>query len=278
MKRRALKRKKKGNWGWLKWFGLAVLLLITGYSVFFFQTKYWNSNGKLAVVESYGLEVLISLFDSKASNYVEIIIPGNTQVLTAYGLGTWKLGSLWKLGTDEKIGGSLITRTVAKNFGFPVFIWQDALSIGDKLRIGIFKFTNRNNKETIFLKETACLKKTVFLDGEEGYLVNNDVPEKISSLFSDQKEFGNVLNAKIIDYSGSYNISNSVGTIIETMGIKVASISKNSGFGSDCKVLGKNRGLVKKVALLLGCSQTEVKESGVFDLEISLGKKFVQQF
>ncbi len=278
MKRRALKRKKKRNWGWLKWFGLAVLLLITGYSVFFFQTKYWNSNGKLAVVESYGLEVLISLFDSKASNYVEIIIPGNTQVLTAYGLGTWKLGSLWKLGTDEKIGGSLITRTVAKNFGFPVFIWQDALSIGDKLRIGIFKFTNRNNKETIFLKETACLKKTVFLDGEEGYLVNNDVPEKISSLFSDQKEFGNVLNAKIIDYSGSYNISNSVGTIIETMGIKVASISKNSGFGSDCKVLGKNRGLVKKVALLLGCSQTEVKESGVFDLEISLGKKFVQQF
>ena len=274
MKRRVARRRKKESRSQLKWIIIGVVLLLIFVAVFFLRTKYWNSKGKLAVVIDRGQEVVVSIFDPKAGSQTDLVIPGNTQVLAAYGLGTWKLGSLWKLGSDEKIGGSLITRTVSINFGFPVFIWWDALSIGDKIKTRLFSLLNRNEKDVIYLKETSYLKKTVFLDGDNGYLVNKDVPEEISSLFSDQEEFGSFLKAKITDSTGSYGVANKVGRIIETMGIKVAAISKSLDSDGDCKVVGKNKELVRKVALILGCSQTEAKNSTGFDLEIYLENQY----
>jgi hypothetical protein len=277
MKRRNVARKKERK-DQLKWVVIGIMLLIAGVLVFLLRPKYWNSRGKLAVVADYGQDVVVSLYDVSRGNRTDIVIPGNTQVLAAYGLGTWKLGSLWKLGADEKIGGSLITRTIAKNFGFPVFTWWDNLSLGDRLRITIFSFVNRGNKDVIFLNETGSLRKTVFMDGERGYLVNSDIPEDISSLYSHQDEFGNSLKAKITDSTGNYGIANKVGKVIETMGIKVASISKDSDLKYDCKVSGKNTRLVSKVALILGCGEIETKVSDAFDLEIYLGEKFTQGF
>lgn len=280
MKRQiATRRRKKEKRIQLKWLVIAVILLLVGLSTFLLRTKYWNSEGKFAVVnKDYGGITVISLFDSKTDVQTDIVIPGNTQVLASYGLGTWKLQSLWELGINEKMGGSLITRTISKNFGFPIFIWWDKLSLGDKLRIRLFTLLNRERKEIIMLKETGFLKKTVFVDGESGYLVSNNVPEEVSSLFSDQQEFGNLLKAKILDSTGSYGISDKVGRIIETMGIKVASISKNSGMDGDCVISGKNKKLIKKIALILGCGESEVKDLNAFDLEINLGKKFTQRF
>lgn len=254
---------------------IAVALLAVFVAVFFLlRTKYWNRDGKLAVVTDYGKDVIISLYDSRAGSQTDLVIPGNTQVLAAYNLGTWKLGSLWKLGSDEKIGGSLMTRTIAMNFSLPVFVWWDALSVGDKLKINLFNLFNRGSKNTIFLKETGYLKKTVFLDGEGGYLVNKDIPEEISFLFSDQEEFGNLLKAKIIDSTGSFGVANKVGRIIETMGIKIAAISKSSDSEGGCKVVGKNKELIGKVVLILGCSVAETKEAASFDLEIYLGNQY----
>jgi hypothetical protein len=279
MKRRNIGRKrKKSQKSFFKWIALGVLVLIGGFLIFFLKVKYWNQHGKLGVVKSYGQDVVVSLYDVKEGMQTDIIIPANTQVLAAYGLGTWKLGSLWKLGSDEKIGGSLVTRTVSKNFGFPVFTWKDNLSAGDRLRIAIFNLLNRGGKDTIFLNETTALKKTVFMDGEKGYLVNSNIPEEILSLFSDEDEFGSLLKAKITDATGSYGIAAKVGGIIETMGIKVASISKDSNLNFGCRVIGKNTKLVRKVALILGCLETEIKASNAFDLDIHLGERFTQGF
>jgi len=253
---------------------VGTLLLFTFIAFFFLRTKYWNPRGKLAVVIDRGQDVVISLYDSKAGNQTDIVIPGNTQVLAAYGLGTWKLESLWKLGSDEKIGGSLITRSISMNFGFPVYIWWDGLALGDKLRVNLFSLLNKKNKDTIFLSETGSLKKTVFLDGESGYQVTKDVQEEVSSLFSDQEEFGSFLKAKITDSSGSYAFANKVGRIIETMGIKVAAISKGPDSEGDCRISGKNKELIRKAALILGCSRHETKDLTSFDLEIYLGSQY----
>jgi hypothetical protein len=279
MKRRNMVRKKKKEQkGLFRWILIFVLLIAAGISIFFLRAKYWNSKGKLAVVGSYGQDVEVFLYDAKRGVRTDIVIPGNTQVLAAYGLGTWKLSSLWKLGEDEKIGGSLMVKTISKNFGFPVFTWKDNLSAGDRLRIGIFNFLNRGSKDAIFLNETGFLKKTVFMDGEKGYLVNSNIPEEISSLFSDEDEFGSLLKAKITDATGSYGTAAKVGGIIETMGIKVASISKDSNLNFGCRIVGKNIKLIRKAALILGCTDTEIKTSNAFDLDIYLGEKFTQEF
>lgn len=277
-RRKTVTRRKKEQKGLFKWFLMGAVFLGIIVLVYLLKPKYWNSHGKLAVVGSLGQDVVVFLYDAKGGSRTDIVIPANTQVLAAYGLGTWKLGSLWKLGSDEKIGGSLMVRTIALNFGFPVFVSQERLSVGDRLRMKIFSLVNRNNKDTIFLKETGFLKKTVFMDGEKGYVVNSDVPEEIISLFSNQEEFGSQLKAKIIDATGSYGIASKIGKIIETMGIKVASISKDLGYKSDCKVVGKESKLVAKVFLILGCSEKEVKTANAFDLEIYLGEKFTQGF
>lgn len=276
MKKRTLIRKRKRErTGFTKWLIFGVILLTVGLLVYLFRPKYFGSTGKLAVVKSIADDVCISLYDRSNNSQTDIIIPGNTQVLAAYNLGTWKLTSLWKLGTDEKIGGKLIAKTLSMNFGFPVFSWWASLSPGDRLRLKLFSLINKGGKETILLTETGSLKKTVFTDGEKGYEVSSDIPERISSLFSDEDEFGSFLKAKIIDSSGSYGTAGKVGRIIETMGIKVASVSKDLGFKAGCKVMGKEKKLIEKVALILDCGEKEIVKDG-FDLEIYLGDKFTQ--
>ncbi len=276
-KRKAFKR-NQGKHIRFKWLFIVLAFLLFLLLLFLLRTKYWNSNGKFSVVGSLNGDVVIYLYDTKSDSQTRLIIPGNTQVLASYGLGTWKLDSLWKLGLDEKIGGGLVVRSLAKNFGFPVYIWEEKLTMGDKLRIKLFSLLNKGNEEIIDLRKTGFLKQTVFIDGEKGYVVNKDAPEDVLSFFSEQEEFGSELKAKITDLTGMYGISEKVGRVIETMGIKVAAISKNSNTPGDCKVSGNNKKLIHKVALILDCSEVVLKDTETFDIELDLYNKFAQEF
>ena len=267
--------------------GVVLILVLTVVIVFW--PKYWNGKSKLAVVINRGEEgAMVSLFDPKQDEITNLFITGQTQVLAAGGFGPWKIKSLWQLGINEKIGGALLARTIAKNFGFPVAVWADGLglgyqktnlTLGDRARLSLFSLrVKKSDIEDIRLEETGMLKKSRFIDGEDGFLPTGEISAKIAAIFVSNQTTDQSLKAKIIDGSEKKNASPMVGKIIEVMGLKVAAIVQEGERIEGCFVSGNNPRLIEEIALIFGCKAEKKTLEGSFDVEIKIGEDFVNRF
>ena len=285
---------------------LLLLILVVGLVVFFFclKGKYWNGKDELNLVINKGNgDVLVAAFDPLSDEITTILIPGDTQVQVARQLGTWKIGSVWKLGQNEKLSGTLLAETVTKNFRFPVTLWADEpayafttgdfwseikaifnpyktnLGLGDRLRIALFSLGIKNTSRiNIDLKESTYLKETRLIGGEEGFVVSGSVPERLTAVFSEESFSSQNLKAIIKDSTQESAVSDRIGEIVEVLGIKVGTIEKDETKDLDCTVAAREDYLREKIARLFSCTEVKSAPEGNFDLEINLGEKFAKRF
>ena len=201
-------------------------------------------------------------------------------------LGTWHLGSVWQLGVNEKQGGGLLARTMIKNFGFPVIVWQDEengqsnLSLGDRLRFSLFRLRKgKKPEETIDLSQTSFLKKTQFIDGTWGWRIWGEMPSDVAALFPEDELLSRSIKAKIVNFSGKTTLGESIGQVLEIIGIKVGSIQKEEVRDFDCALLGKDNQLVQRLNLIFDCKDEakEPLEAG-FAVSLEIGRRFGQRF
>ncbi|OGM21586.1 hypothetical protein A2955_04180 [Candidatus Woesebacteria bacterium RIFCSPLOWO2_01_FULL_37_19] len=282
--------------------GLAISLLAIGLIavVWNINTNFWKNNSKISVlVHKSDDSVLVSVFDHKLGQIINILIPSNTQVEAAGGLGIWKLGSLWELGKKEKMGGQLLLGSVRRTFKFPISRWADYQALGysdsnlknlllanftsyssdltfsEKIALLIFSSGVKNpNRIEINLADTQLLKKGTLTDGEEGFLVSKVSSPKILSYFGDDYVANGSYKVAIFDLGAGTEISEGVGDIVQVMGAKVTSLSKSDISEKSCLIKGKDKRAVKNIANILSCKISEgVLSSGV-DIEINLGTGF----
>ena len=269
--------------------------------------KYWNGKDKISVAvrnPEGGVDVII--FDPVVEEIVQISIPGNTEVEVAKGLGVWKLGSVWELGKRKDLGELLLTRTLAKHFKFPVFIWADYpasgfskgrmfdtlkatflpystnLGVGDKISIGFFSLSVKNPKRfEIPLENTGYIKKLTLSDGEEGYIVSGALPQELAVYFVDPNFEENAFRVGIKDGTGVYGLATDMGSILEVMGGKITSIEKVDGPENvndlGCEVRGRNN-VSDKLTAILPCIKVEENPEGNFDIEVSIGRSFITEY
>lgn len=284
---------------------LVFIFLVFIVLFFFFKTSIWDGKGKFILVANGQDDVLVSVFDPRREAIVGISIPQSVQVAAAGELGTWKLGSVWRLGHNEKREGDLLAKTVTKNFGFPVYAWGDSkaagftdrrlgkilpaifgsyktsLKIGDRIKLGLFALRVGTVKRTsINLADVGgSLKKETFLDGSKGFVLRDDVPDRIMALFSDEAVAAKNYKARFILRTERVKSIDAVSRVIEVMGVKSASVVKENPEDLNCRVLGGDTKLVKSIALVLGCGKQEKKRvEGSFDIEVILGEQFNKNF
>lgn len=284
-------------------FALALMFFVV--FLFLFKTSIWDGKGKFILVVNGRDDVLVSVFDPKREAIVGISIPQSVQIAVAGELGTWKLGNVWQLGHNEKREGGLLAKTVAKNFGFPVYAWGDSkaagftdkrlgkilpaifggyktsLKIGDRIKLGLFALKVGTVKRTwINLADVGeSLKKETFLDGSKGFVLRGDVPDRIVALFSDEAVAAKNYKARFILSTERVKSIDAASRVIEVMGVKVASVVKENPEDLNCLVLGEDTKLVKSVALVFGCGKQEKKRiEGSFDIEVILGEQFNKNF
>ena len=294
------KRKKLSLLPFLLFFVILIFVLF----IFFLKTSTWDSKGKFILAINGKDSVLVSVFDPKTGTIVSVSIPQNAQVAAAGELGTWKLGSLWELGHNEKQEGNLLAKTVTKNFAFPVYAWGDykaagftgrkfaeilpailgsyktSLKIGDRMRLGLFVLGAGPSKRTVIdlADVNESLKRETFLDGSEGFVIKGSVPDRIIALFSDEVTAAKNYKAGFVLKSKRIKSIDAVSRVIEVMGIKSASIVKDNPEDVNCIVTGEDKKLVKSIALVLGCVGQEKKIEGSFDIEVILGEQFNKYF
>lgn len=292
---------KSGKKSRLLLFSLSLTLLLLAILFFLIKTSIWNGKEKFTLAVNGGETVLISIFDPRRGSITKILIPNSVQIVAAGGLGTWKLGSVWQLGQNEKRGGDLLAKTVTKNFAFPVYAWGDAgasgfsdgriskvlsaiigkyktnLKIGDRIKLGIFSLkVGQTKRITINLADISeSLREQTFLDGSKGYILRGGIPDRITALFTDEAYSNKNYKAQIVLKTVNQKSAESVSRVVEVMGVKVASVIKEDPEDINCIVTGKNRSLVKSIALVLGCDKKEEKEAqDSFDIEVILGEGF----
>ncbi len=284
-----------------------VFIFIIGFFLLLFisfQTKFWKSSAKTSlVIRRENGDVTISVFDPELEKVTNMTIPSNTEVDVARQLGRWKLGSVWELGENEKLGGKLLTETVVKHFKLPVVAWADDpargftegnfadvikasflpyktnLGIGDKLKLGLFAIKIKNLKrEDINFAESNLLRKTVLIDGEEGYLLTNNLPNYIIALFSSPEISSKSTRVVISNATGKGGIAEDIGEVIEVMGAKLANIKREEESDLDCVVAGREEIIVNQIAEVFSCKKSKDLPEGNFDLEIKIGTEFAKRF
>lgn len=278
-------------------FFLIVFVLLSTFLFLVLRLGVWKSQSKLAVATIDAGKVNIIVFDKEAQEITKIVIPGNVEVEAAQNLGTWKLGSIWELG-----GGELLTRTLVRNFSFPVYSWSDGdfvdvfdgniflslvgcasarksnLKPRDWLKLSFFSSNIKNYKrKALDLSETGYLTEARLVDGQEGYRVNKNVPPSLSSVFAQsafvdaQAKVGLIING----YSGSVGFINRT---LEVLGSKVVQVTQSEDQNFICRVKGGNRTLTEEIVNVFGCEEEFGVPVDGLDATLMLGSGFASVF
>ncbi len=244
-------------------------------------------------------------FDFPQKELLIIDIPKNTQVDVSYNLGQWELGSVWKLGEQEKVGGGrLLVDTVRKNFFVPVYLWtapRDRIFVDggflyklkyfvfpQKTNIGLFLRTRlalssifgRMNINRIALSDTGMLEETMLKTGKSGFLVSGDLPINLLPYFKEPLLEDASILVSIINESGNSVVVAKMGKVIDSMGARLVSVENQNSSEVDCLVYSKDKNTALLFASVFGCSKDK---SASFSLEknevvIKIGKKFLSRW
>ncbi len=308
-----LKRKERKSLPslWRKRFILPILglfLILIAFLVVVLNKHFWDGRNKFAFVfpDDNG-NVGVTVLEPAVNEMATMVIPGDTEVLLAMNYGMMRIKNVWQLGINEKFGGQILVKTIAKNFSFPVFLWSDELgrsvgknnlpnlfkfvffpkmtniAFGDRISVALFSLKVKNlNKTEIDLAKSQFVVKQTLTDGESGFIIPGETSGRLTVYFTDNDFIKPALTGKnikiyIVDSTGRSDISQEVGRIFEVMGGKVVSIDKSQGVrGFVCEISGRDKELVKKVVNLFGCKG--VPENTDFDLEVRLGSEFSKTF
>jgi hypothetical protein len=258
-----------------------ILILLIAFIVLFFvlSPKAWNGKSKLAVISGVTLDnVLINVLDPANGTITVISIPANTEVEAANQLGTWKLGSIQKLGRDKNLGDDFLKNTIIKSFSFPIDS-SESLSILDKIKIKLFTLSVGNSeKSDINLKDTSYLNERQLIDGTRGYEISGNLPPpKIESYFSENYLDTNQ-NVLINNRTGMRSVGNMAGKVIRVLGLNIASIQNLEAKDTNCKITGNETDLVTKIAKIFGCDIDLSRPANNFNMQVDLGAKFKARF
>jgi len=304
-KRRSKTSRKDKNRGGRKKLLTVLIVAILAVCLFIsLRTKYWRENERLILtLNTPGSDVEMVVFDNHAGEIVTIILPGSTQVDAAKNLGFWKVGSLWQLGVNERMGGKLLTDTITKNLKIPTYLWADKeasgfasgnsiqilkamlfpydsnLEFGDKVRLGLFSLGVKDFKRnSVNLSNTEMLYKKKSEDGKESFYVSDKLPVNLLPIVSDPIMSKQLLKTVILDSTGKAGVAERVGEVIEVMGSKVASIDKKEKSNFGCTVRSSNKEVAIRVARVFSCKVEKKNPEGNFDIEIDLGSGFAERF
>lgn len=282
---------------------LALLLLVLVIFLFVkFRTVYWNGQDKLAFAfRMKSGDVGVTVADPKLAEITTLIIPGDTQVDVAENYGTLRIKNVWQLSQNEKLKGRLLPETITQNFLFPAFLWSDSdgvaisspsvsgilkfvltpkatnIPFGDRLNLGLFALkVSDSGRSEINLGESQFLRKLKLNDGGNGYVLVGLPSSRLTVYFSDNDAILMQSKVNMIDATGTSDVANKVGQIIEVMGGKVVSIEKKAPALFDCEVIGTDPKVVEKILTLFSCAKGAGKSD--FDLEVRLGQNFAKRF
>lgn len=233
-------------------FGIAIIFLGIIFYVFA-QTSRWDGNSKLTYVVLKDEQVDVVVVDPMYKEVTTIVIPGDTLVEMARGLGETKIKNVYNIGVNEGLDGQLLYETTTYSLALPAYhyVYDNGQNFGsdsffegmksvflpsktdftltEKVKLFLFSWTNRDVKRvTINLNQTSYLRKIVLTDGSDGYVKTPFMPQSVQSLFdiNDVDGKGEIFTITIVNYSGSTVNLDNISSAFASLGGKVISVKQ----------------------------------------------------
>ncbi|MCX7928303.1 MAG: hypothetical protein N2558_01290 [Patescibacteria group bacterium] len=186
----------------------------------------WDGKSKLSyVVYKENEHIQVVVFDPYYKELTNIVIPQDTFVNLARGLGKTKIKNVYNIGINEGLGGQLISETVTLSLALPVYHYvygrslkfeigsfienlkfvffhlDSSFSFAEKVNFALQTIFSKDIKQTtINLDQTSFLRRAILVDGSEGYIKTPFMPQLVQSLFNVSDE---VFTVSIMNYVGS---------------------------------------------------------------------------
>lgn len=250
---------------------LIVVLLVFSLSIFFVKLlllpKYYFVDNNKETTDIY-------IVDTEQDKFIRLSIPGSTEVPSTCSYGRYKIENLWKMVNKADDCHNLITTTVVKNFGFPVYLWKNDRDTNLNLLQIIKFYMVRSKFIEIDLSKYQFLKPANFKDGSSGYVVSSKSPEDVLVYFVDNQA-GDIHDIELSDLTGSVDTLDHLEQLFSVFGLKINSYKKGYDENLDCQVYGKNQKLVKLFSRILLCET--VDEQGI-QFGLRVGSRFADRF
>ncbi|MEK7497425.1 MAG: hypothetical protein AAB656_00725, partial [Patescibacteria group bacterium] len=277
---------------------LPVVFLVIILSSFFFllSSSFWGRGERLGLsyINTSG-DIAVTNFDPKLGTIATVVIPKDTEVEVSRSLGKWRIGVLYQLGENEKLGGVLLSETITRYFKMPSDRWASGeisfstmfsslktnLSVADRVSISVFPFfVKSGSKISINAADVQYVKKSKLSDGKLGYIrAFEKLPFEISTIFADPDISTEALTIQIENRSGKKALASDLGEIIEVMGAKIFSLQAGDKIDSDCIIYGKRSVTRDRLSRVFTCKTSDkLKGQGNFDLVIQIGTGFARRY
>ena len=276
---------------------IALIIFFLSLFLLFLLSKSKITKDRIIIASPNNSEGEIIIIDPSTKTINIIQIPKDTQTQAARQKGTWRMGSLWKLGEQEKYNGSFFSDSLILTFQLPIDYWAEEgfsklannplsltgfifdrtksnINFIDRIKLSLIIFSiPKNNVTTINLKDTDLLKSTKLIDGENGYVVLDKIPQLLTRLFFSQFISEENLKINIINSSNSSRPMTLIASVVQILGAKVNSFQNSpetTSAGCLVRSLGQSQTL-NSILQIFSCKHEAKKPEGNFDLEINLG-------
>lgn len=253
--------------------GIIGLFFITFFYYFLRQGQFWDSTSRMRVLlGSQNLDAQYILIDPKRGEVSVYGIDNSEEVEAAYGLGKWKIGSLWKLGLQEnKGGGEMLAKSLIRGYGLPVegylqyggpvepfslarsliFAKETNMYLRDRLTLAWFILHTRISNESTLTQSKIILTAEELSAVTDGIVTITNTPS-----LTDRQ-------------------SKSVSILVSNLGGKVLDFSTlQDNLDQYCSVSGKSV-FAQKLAHILNCSYTKTDDPNT---HLALGNAFAKNF
>lgn len=285
------------------YFKLLIIVITSILLIVNLNKRLWTGSDKIVVAfNNVNGQVKVAVVDPLSSKLNIYSIPETSEVEVSRNLGVWKLGSVWKLGEQEDIGGGrLLTETLTRHLFIPTYVYGDKNTFGllssspkelfkgvffpgdtnlhffDRVRLTYYSLSVKNtDKISIDLSESGYFVKSEISTGELGYKLSEKLPLSISDAFTNNEIQNFRQKFMIIDNSGSMQKTQMLSKYISVIGGKVISIEKDETEDYNCKVYANSEDILKYINKLFGCEGDLLNENSNFDVVLNIGKRFLE--
>lgn len=288
-------------------FGIfAAAVFLVAFLAFSLRTQVWDGKSRVSVAIENGTDgVVLAVLDPVSEQIISYSIPAATEVEAARQLGVWQIGSLWKLGQDEKVGGNLLSNTITKSLHLPTEAYASKsalgiiqggvfesiisairvsssstnLTLGDRIRMAIFSSRlGSKNKIDIDMVDTGYLMEKRLPTGEDGFVVRNTTPSSLVKVFADSDVSKEQARIRLTEETMGGSLSRPITDVIETLGGKILSLERHDVSATDCEIWGTADKTIEKIAGVFSCKVVHKELTASFNVEMVVGADFEKRF
>jgi hypothetical protein len=278
-----------------------ILAGVVGIFIFFvvivaYVATRWADRGNLVLVAP-DISGAVNVYTLRPGSLTLLTIPKDVVMVTGRGLGEWPAESIWKLGHDERVGGSLLASTITRSFSIPVTAWgseaangivgtlaqklsfvlspfETNLSLAHKLQI-VWQVSQLSQADIV--KRDAKQIGLVTVDQNGVAKPKSGTESILASIFATTNMPKGIVTVGVVDATGGGTRAVPLlSQVLSVLGMKVVSVEKQPEQEFGCEVMGE-KATTQLVSRVFGCRFAGTETKG-FDVIVTVGKAFEQQY